>query len=117
MQQIDYGVFEIPLKLPSQLEMQRASYESQIKSAQRRVVAFARKHDWGDLVTEPFAREAEIFVHQSHFVDALKKQHGVEVDKRKLELKEPIKALGNYEVHVKIYPEVIAKLQVNVVAL
>ncbi len=56
-------------------------------------------------------------VTSKEIVDALKKQHGVEVDKRKLELKEPIKALGNYEVHVKIYPEVIAKLQVNVVAL
>lgn len=56
-------------------------------------------------------------VTSKEIVDALKKQHGVEVDKRKLELKEPIKALGNYEVHVKIYPDVIAKLQVQVVAL
>jgi len=56
-------------------------------------------------------------VTSKEIVEALKKQHGVEVDKRKLELKEPIKALGNYEVHVKIYPDVIAKLQVQVVAL
>ncbi|MHB8073500.1 50S ribosomal protein L9 [Desulfosporosinus fructosivorans] len=56
-------------------------------------------------------------VTSKEIVDALKKQHGVEVDKRKLELKEPIKALGNYEVHVKIYPDVVAKLQVQVVAL
>ena len=49
--------------------------------------------------------------------DALKKQHGVEVDKRKLEVKEPIKALGIYEVPVKIHPDVIAKLQVHVVAI
>jgi len=49
--------------------------------------------------------------------DALKKQHGVEVDKRKIELKDPIKALGSYEVHVKIHPDVTAKLQVQVVAL
>ncbi|OLN33994.1 50S ribosomal protein L9 [Desulfosporosinus metallidurans] len=48
---------------------------------------------------------------------ALKKQHGVEVDKRKLDLKEPIKALGSYEVHVKVHPEVNAKLQVHVSAL
>lgn len=56
-------------------------------------------------------------VTSKEIVEALKKQHGVEVDKRKLELKEPIKALGNYEVHVKIYPDVIAKLQVQVIAL
>lgn len=56
-------------------------------------------------------------VTSKEIVDALKKQHGVEVDKRKLELKEPIKALGTFEVHVKVYPDVIAKLQVHVVAL
>jgi large subunit ribosomal protein L9 len=56
-------------------------------------------------------------VTSKEIADALKKQHGVEVDKRKIELKEPIKALGNYEVHVKIHPDVFAKLQVHVVAL
>ncbi len=48
---------------------------------------------------------------------ALKNQHGVELDKRKLELKEPIKALGNYEVHVKIHSDVVATLKVHVIAL
>ncbi|MBP1759909.1 MAG: ribosomal protein [Firmicutes bacterium] len=56
-------------------------------------------------------------VTNKEIADALKKQHGVELDKRKLDIKEPIKALGSYEVHVKIHPEVTAKLQVNVSAL
>ncbi len=56
-------------------------------------------------------------VTSKEIVDALKKQHGVEVDKRKLEIKEPIKALGSYEVQVKIHPEVMAKLQVHVSAI
>ena len=56
-------------------------------------------------------------VTSKEIADSLKKQHGVEVDKRKLEIKEPIKALGNYEIHVKIHPDVMAKLQVHVVAL
>src|SRR5665648_150638 len=55
-------------------------------------------------------------VTSKEIADALRKQHGVEVDKRKLELKEPIKALGNYEVHVKIYHDVIAILKVHVFA-
>lgn len=53
-------------------------------------------------------------VTSKEIADALKKQHGVEIDKRKLDLKEPIKALGSYEVNVKVHPEVIAKLQVHV---
>ena len=56
-------------------------------------------------------------VTSKEIADALKKQYGVEVDKRKLDLKEPIKALGSYEVHVKVHPEVIAKLQVHVSAI
>ena len=56
-------------------------------------------------------------VTSKEIVDALKKQHGVEVDKRKLEVKEPIKSLGNYEINVKIYQDVMAKLQVHVSAL
>ncbi|MDO0824029.1 50S ribosomal protein L9 [Desulfosporosinus nitroreducens] len=56
-------------------------------------------------------------VTSKEIADALKKQHSVEIDKRKLDIKEPIKALGSYEVHVKIHPEVIAKLQVHVSAI
>ena len=56
-------------------------------------------------------------VTSKEIADALKKQHGFEVDKRKLEIKEPIKALGNYEVHVKIHPDVMATLKVHVFAL
>ena len=56
-------------------------------------------------------------VTSKEIADALKKQHGVEVDKRKLELKEPIKALGDYEVHVKIHLDVVATLKVHVSAL
>ena len=56
-------------------------------------------------------------VTSKEIAEALKKQHGIEVDKRKLELKEPIKALGNFEVQIKIRSDVTAKLQVHVVAI
>lgn len=56
-------------------------------------------------------------VTSKEIAEVLKKQHGFEVDKRKLELKEPIKALGSYEVPVKIHPDVTAKLKVHVSAL
>ncbi|HBW37113.1 50S ribosomal protein L9 [Desulfosporosinus sp. BICA1-9] len=56
-------------------------------------------------------------VTSKEIAEALKKQHNVEVDKRKLEIKEPIKTLGNFEVYVKVHPEVVAKLQVHVSGL
>ena len=46
--------------------------------------------------------------------EELKKQHAVEIDKKKLVLGENIKAYGTYEVEVKVYPEVSAKLKVSV---
>lgn len=39
---------------------------------------------------------------------------GVEVDKRKIVLEEPIKRLGSYDVVVKVHPEVTATVKVEV---
>lgn len=45
---------------------------------------------------------------------AAKEQLDVEIDKHKLVLKEPIKALGTYQVPVKLHPQVTAELKVVV---
>jgi large subunit ribosomal protein L9 len=48
--------------------------------------------------------------------DAVQAQHGVELDRRKLELAEPLKELGAVEVQVRLHPDVVATLAVEVVA-
>lgn len=48
--------------------------------------------------------------------DELKKI-GIEIDKKKIELKEPIKSMGTYSVVARIYPEITAKFTVNVESL
>lgn len=45
---------------------------------------------------------------------ALSKQHKIDVDKHKIVLGETIKQFGTYEVKVKLYTEVVAKLRVKV---
>lgn len=42
---------------------------------------------------------------------------GIEVDKRRIELEQPIKNLGVHDVDVRLHRDVIAKIQVEVVAL
>jgi large subunit ribosomal protein L9 len=42
---------------------------------------------------------------------------GVEVDRKKILLDEPIKMLGSYEVPIKLHPDVSVKIKVNVVQL
>jgi large subunit ribosomal protein L9 len=42
-------------------------------------------------------------------------QRGVEVDRRKIELEEPIKRLGEFEIPIKLHREVIVNITVDVV--
>jgi large subunit ribosomal protein L9 len=46
--------------------------------------------------------------------EKLKEQYNIEIDKRKLVLSENIKSYGTYDVEVKVYPEISAKLKVTV---
>ncbi|MFD1824226.1 50S ribosomal protein L9 [Mumia zhuanghuii] len=41
---------------------------------------------------------------------------GADVDKRRIEIGNPIKTLGSYDVQVRVHPEVTAKVKINVVA-
>lgn len=45
---------------------------------------------------------------------ALSKSAGMPIDKRKVQLADPIKKLGTYTVTVKLHPKVSAKIQVDV---
>ena len=45
---------------------------------------------------------------------ALKEQHKIDIDKRKFVMDAPIKHVGEFEVVIKLFQEVSAKLKVNV---
>lgn len=47
--------------------------------------------------------------------EALKKE-GLDIDRKKIAIDEPIKRLGSYTVGIKIHPELIARLNVAVVS-
>ena len=46
--------------------------------------------------------------------EQLKKQFGIEVDRRKINLADPIRAFGTYLADVKLYPEITGQLRVSV---
>lgn len=54
-------------------------------------------------------------VSSKEIAEEVKSQLGHEVDKKKVQLKEPIKAIGTHEVKIKLHPQVTATLKVNVV--
>ena len=55
-------------------------------------------------------------VTSSDITDAVLAQVGVELDRRNVDLVEPLKELGPAEVPVRLHPEVVAALAVEVVA-
>ena len=46
--------------------------------------------------------------------EAAKKQHGYDLDKKKMQLSEAIKTLGTYKVPIRLHPKVTAELTVKV---
>ena len=54
-------------------------------------------------------------ISSKEIADSLKTK-GYDVDKRKIELKDPIKAIGQYSVSIKLHSEVLVKLAVEIVA-
>jgi len=48
--------------------------------------------------------------------DALKEQYDIDIDKRKVEIKETVKSLGSYPVTIKIHPEVSSQIEMKVTA-
>lgn len=53
-------------------------------------------------------------VSSKEIAQAVKEQLGLEVDKKKIQIKEPIKSLGMHLVPVRLHPQVSAELKVHV---
>ena len=54
-------------------------------------------------------------VSSKEIAKAAEAQLGLELDKKKIQLAEPVKSLGVHEVAIKLHPKVTATLRVNVV--
>lgn len=53
-------------------------------------------------------------VSSKEVAQALKEQTGIEIDKKKIVMKDAVKALGNYEIVVKLHPKVSGKFTLSV---
>lgn len=50
----------------------------------------------------------------SQEVAELLSAQGVDIDRRKIQLSEPIKKLGDFQIPVKLHPEVVAEIKLTV---
>lgn len=53
-------------------------------------------------------------VSNKEVAEELKKQHGFDVDRKKLVIHEPVKSLGVYTVEARIYPGITGEFQISV---
>lgn len=53
-------------------------------------------------------------VTSSDIAEELKAQHGIEIDRRKIQMDGAIKTFGTYDLDVKLYPEIVGKVHVLV---
>ena len=84
---------------------EKAQAEELVTKLEPVVVVFTRKsgengHLFGSVTSSDIAGELAT--------------RGFDIDRRKIQLNEPLKALGNYDVAIKLHREVTAKLKVRV---
>lgn len=62
--------------------------------------------------------EGKLFgsVTNKDIVEALLKEHGIELDKRKINLKESLKKLGVHAVTVNLYKDITPQIKVNIIS-
>src|SRR5699024_9181654 len=54
-------------------------------------------------------------ISSKQIVEAYEKQHGIKLDKRKIDMSQPLKSLGYHKLEVKLHQEVTAVIRVHVV--
>lgn len=109
---------EATAKNLNQLEHHKRVIAAKIKRIQKESETLADKIGQISVTLHHKAGEEEkLFgsVTSMEIADALKEQ-GIDIDKRKIALDEPIKRLGEYEVAVKLSGGVSAKIKVSVLA-
>ncbi len=100
-----------------QLEQRRANIEKREVERVNNANELAEKLNGLKVKVDAAVGEEGILfgsVTSAMIADALKNDHEVEVDKRRIELGKPIKVVGNYKVNVNIYRQISATIEVLV---
>lgn len=99
------------------LKLQNANKEKLAKEQLEAAKEFARELETKTVLVQMKAGEGgRVFgsVSTKEIAQAAKAQCGMEIDKKKIQLTEPIKSFGVFEVSVKLHPQVTGTLRVKV---
>lgn len=110
------GVEATPKNM-NDLKLQKANQDKVAQEQLEAAQELAKKLEESPVVVKIKAGEGgRTFgsVSTKEIATAVKEQHGLEIDKKKIQLPESIKNFGAYEVTVKLHVKVAAKLTVKV---
>lgn len=108
---------EATAKNINDLKLQKANEEKKAKEIYEAALAFAEDiKDKSVTVTIKTGEGGRTFgsVSSKEIAAAFKSQLNMEIDKKKLQLPEPVRSLGVYKVPYKVHPKVTAELTVKV---
>ena len=99
-------------------QMKQAEEARKHREAVERAEAEANAKKFEEIIVHMTAKggtSGRIFgsVTSKEIAAQLKKEHGIEINKQKIVLDEAIKTFGTFELKVKLYPEVVGKLKVQ----
>ena len=105
---------------PSNLKMmekKRAEYEVRAMKEKERAAELAKKIEALNVTIAQKAGEKDKLYGSVTTMDlaASMAEQGVDIDRRKIKMVEPIKSLGDFDVQVKLHTEVVANLKVSVI--
>ncbi|MGQ9511422.1 MAG: 50S ribosomal protein L9 [Thermaceae bacterium] len=109
------------LATESNLKALEAKIRAQAKrAAERKAEALRLREVLENLTLTLAVRAGETKIYGSvtarDIAEALNRQHGIQIDAKRLLLEKPLKELGEYTLTYKPHPEVAIALKVNVVA-
>jgi large subunit ribosomal protein L9 len=87
-----------------------------LQKEKERAEELAKKLDGLEIViTRPVGTTGKLFgsVSTSDIAEALKEK-GIEVDRKKIMLRSPIRTIGTYNIQIRLHPEVSATIKVHV---
>ena len=102
-------------------ELERKREAERQREMQARTDAEKKAHELKDKVIVVVAKcgdKGRLYgsVTGQEIASALKSQHGIDIDKRKIDLTEPIRSVGDVKVNVWIYPNITTRMTVRVTA-
>jgi len=92
--------------------------EAEVKAESEKLKEIIEQENFEVVIKAKAGEDGRLFgsIPSKQIAQALKKQHDIKIDKRKMDLPQPIRSLGYTKVTIKLHTQVTAVLNVHVVA-